>query len=301
MKDDKICVITGGGSGIGLAAARLLGEGSSVILVGRTGSKLELAAAELRVGGIDAQTCACDLADRESALRVADFARERGRIAAVIHAAGLSPHMGDARSIMEANALGTMNVNDAFFPVMESGSCIVDVSSMAAYLAPRIILPRRRYPLARVDRDRFMRAMMRRVNLFPIGLRPSVAYGISKDFAIWYAKTDAARFGEKGSRVVSVSPGNFETPMGELEKDEASAYIGKCAIKRFGKPEEIARLLLACADERMGYLTGVDIVCDGGCTASALRRNTTASKRSRGRRRAALDEPPWELGASSCG
>jgi NAD(P)-dependent dehydrogenase (short-subunit alcohol dehydrogenase family) len=56
--------------------------------------------------------------------------------------------------------------------------------------------------------------------------------------------------------------------MGELEKEEASTYLEHCAIKRFGKVEEIAELFAACADEKIGYLTGADIVCDGGLVAS---------------------------------
>ncbi len=137
----------------------------------------------------------------------------------------MSPHAGDARSIMETNAIGTININDAFYPFMEQGSCIVDVASMAAYLAPKLIIPKRVYRLCRKDKEEFMRRMMARVGLFPRKLQSSMAYVISKNFVTWFAKTDAARFGAKGVRVVSVSPGNFRTPMGQLEKDAASKYV----------------------------------------------------------------------------
>jgi NAD(P)-dependent dehydrogenase (short-subunit alcohol dehydrogenase family) len=121
-----------------------------------------------------------------------------------------------------------------------------------------------------------MNKMMKRVNLFPKKTRAGVAYGISKHFVIWFAKQDAARFGAKGIRVLSVSPGNFETPMGELEKEEADLYTKYCAIKRFGHVNEIASLFAYCASEEAGYLTGVDILCDGGLVASGvnpLKRN----------------------------
>jgi NAD(P)-dependent dehydrogenase (short-subunit alcohol dehydrogenase family) len=267
---NKVSVITGGGSGMGLATAKILGRDSKVVIVGRHKAKLEHAASELGTQGIEVLPFACDLADSESTGMLSAFAAKQGRIGAVIHAAGMSPHMGNANEIMEVNALGTININDAFYPYMESGSCIVDISSMSAYLTPKILMPTKVYPIARKDKDKFMRKMMSRVNIFPAKLRSSVAYGISKNFVIWFAKTDAARFGEKGARVVSVTPGNFETPMGELEKDEASTYLRHCAIKRFGKVEEIAQLLAAVADERMGYLTGADIICDGGCIASGV-------------------------------
>lgn len=135
-----------------------------------------------------------------------------------------------------ASSLGVVAavVNAAFFEIMGEGSCIVDVASMAGYLIPRIALPRRSYPLSRGDKDLFLERLMSRVAVLPKRLRPEVAYGISKNFVIWYAKTDAARCGAKGIRVLSVSPGSFETPMGEIERDSASAYTKYCAIKRFG-------------------------------------------------------------------
>jgi NAD(P)-dependent dehydrogenase (short-subunit alcohol dehydrogenase family) len=115
-----------------------------------------------------------------------------------------------------------------------------------------------------------MGKMMGRLRLFPRNFRSSLAYLISKDFMIWYARTEAARFGEKGVRVLSVSPGNFDTPMGDTEREAASRFIPFCALKRFGKVEEIAHLIVACADRGAGYLTGTDILCDGGLVASGF-------------------------------
>lgn len=106
------------------------------------------------------------------------------------------------------------------------------------------------------------------MNLLPKSARTGAAYAISKYFVIWYARHQAARFGAKGVRVLSITPGNFDTPMGELEAQEAGSYLKFNAIKRPGRPEEIAALYAACADPAMGYLTGADILCDGGCVAS---------------------------------
>jgi len=266
----NVSVITGGGSGMGLATAKILGKSSYIVVVGRTEKKLENAVRELESDGISAEAYACDVANRSSLDGLATHAKSLGRISAVIHAAGLSPHMGDARTIMSANAIGTININEAFFDVMESGSCIINVSSTSAYLAPKMIMPNRFYKYSRIDSEVFMKKMMRYVNLFPTKVRSAIAYAISKHFVIWYAKTDAAKFGQKGIRVVSVTPGNFETPMGDLEREEAEAYTKYCAIPRFGYVEEIAHLLAFCASEKAGYLTGVDILCDGGLVASGV-------------------------------
>lgn len=265
----KVCVITGGGSGMGLATAhRMVKKGYYTILCGRTVSKLENAVKELQEAGGEAEAFPCDVSDRKSCFELARHASEVGDVKVMLHIAGLSPHMGDPEKIMAGNALGTVNINDAFYEVMVPGGCLIDTSSMSAYLTPQFIMPKGAYPLARTDRDKFMKKMMARVNMMPKNSRTGVAYSISKHFVIWFAKTDAARFGEKGVRVLSVTPGNFETPMGALEKDEAGTYLKFNAIKRNGKPEEIAALYEMLTDEQLGYLTGADIICDGGCIAS---------------------------------
>ena len=265
-----ICIITGGGSGMGLATARIMGKTHYVIICGRTAQKLEKAIAELKSDNIECEAFSCDVSNQESVRALAEYARKLGIIQAVIHAAGMSPHMDNAGNILEVNAFGTIFVNEEFSKVMEAGSCIVDVSSMSAYLAPKLIMPQRAYQFSFTDKAAFMKKIMKRVNLFPKNLRSSIAYSISKHFDIWYAKKCAGLYGKKGIRVVSVSPGNFETPMGKLEEEEADKLTKYAAIKRFGNVDEIAFLLVSIVDSRNGYLTGVDILCDGGLVASGV-------------------------------
>jgi NAD(P)-dependent dehydrogenase (short-subunit alcohol dehydrogenase family) len=78
----------------------------------------------------------------------------------------------------------------------------------------------------------------------------------------------AAAFGARGARILSVSPGSFDTAMGRLEENSGAGKLTQyAALKRFGKPEEVAELLAFCASGKPGYLTGVDILCDGGTKA----------------------------------
>ena len=214
--------------------------------------------------------CIRDSSDRSSCEKLARHAVECGQVKALLHIAGMSPHMGSPEAILRANALGTVNINDAFYPLMAPGGCVIDTSSMSAYLAPSFIMPKRVYPLARTDREKFLKKMMTRINLMPKNSRTGVAYSISKHFVIWFAKTDAARFGAKGVRCLSVTPGNFDTPMGQLESAEAQTFTAHSALKRNGRPEEIAALYALLLDERLGYLTGTDIVMDGGVIASGV-------------------------------
>jgi len=266
MKD--VCVITGGGSGMGFAAAKQAGKNHYIIISGRTIEKLKSAVDELKAEGIESEAFACDVSDFESVTRLAERATEVGKIVAVIHSAGLSPHMGDAQKIMEVNALGTINVNEVFSSKMGKETCILDVASTSGYMLPDAVLPVSNYELSFTDKNQFIKKMVDSVKHFPEHMHASIAYPISKNFVIWYAKKCAALYGDKGIRVVSVSPGNIETPMGKLESEEADKLTKLCAIKRFGYAQEVAYLINSCIDKRNGFLTGTDILCDGGLVSS---------------------------------
>lgn len=272
MSEKKVCVITGGSSGMGFASARRMGKkGYSLVLAARTPAKLDKALEQLREEGIEAVACRCDISDWGSVQKLAAFAIGQGAVTTVLHIAGMSPHMGDAEAIMRGNALGTVHIHDAFYPLLAPGGCLVDTASMSAYLAPSFIMPRKSYFLASHDREAFMKKMMARVNLLPAKSRAGAAYAMSKHFVIAYARMEAARFGKRGVRVLSVTPGNFDTPMGSLEKEEAQAYLTYNALPHLGHPDEIAALYAAVSDPEMGYLTGCDILCDGGCVAGKQR------------------------------
>ena len=96
--------------------------------------------------------------------------------------------------------------------------------------------------------------------------RKGFAYSLSKNFVVWYAKKCAFEYGVKGIRVVSLSPGLIATDMGNLEKEDGGMLIPFSAEERMGKPEELGYALATVADERNGYLAGVDVLCDGGST-----------------------------------
>ena len=255
---------------MGLAAAKEMGKKYKIIIAGRTVVKLENAVNELRGNGIDVEPCACDISSRDSTEQLAKFAYSQGKIAVVINAAGVSPNMGAAETIMKINALGTINMHESFFRKIEDKGCLIDISSMSAHMTPEFIMPKKHYGLSQTDTVKFLKKMMRRVGIFPKKSRAGVAYAISKHFMLKYVEMEAARFGAVGVRVLSVSPGNFETPMIASERDEAESFIKYCAVKRLGNVDEMAKLLSMCADEEIGYLTGVDILCDGGCVASGV-------------------------------
>ncbi len=116
----------------------------------------------------------------------------------------------------------------------------------------------------------------------PTGVRPGSAYTIGKNFVTWYSASQAARFGSRCARIVSVSPGSIDTEMGRLEEEAGSGpMLRYAALKRFGKPEEVAEVLAFCASTKAGYLTGVDIACDGGVLAAFTLKDMITIARAR--------------------
>lgn len=263
-----ICVVTGGGSGMGLETAKILGKEQKIILVGRTVSKLENAIAELKGLGIDAEAYPGDASDRESVKKLAAYAASLGNVKTVIHAAGVSPHMADGEKIFKINVVGTINIDEEFAEVMGEGSCILNVSSMSAYMLPADRTPKQVYKLALSDIDAFSGAVNQIIALVPEEKRPGMAYTMSKNFVVWYTAREAVKLGKKGIRVVSISPGTFKTPMGEAEGEEAAAFALRGAMGRLGEPEEIAKMMAFMVSDACSYLCGVDVLYDGGSVAA---------------------------------
>ena len=263
----NVCVITGGGSGMGLEAAKFMSKDKIIVLAGRTVSKLENAVNTLKELGFEAYAHACDTSDRESVKALAEYAASLGEIKNVINSAGLSPNMAGQEKILRVNALGTVYINQEFSKLMKEGSVIVDVSSNSAYILPGFLISKKVYALAETNEDLFVKKLIKKSNLAKGDYqRSGFAYSLSKNFVVWYAQKCAYEYGKKGIRVCSLSPGLIATDMGNLEAKEGGMLIGFSAEERMGKPEELGYALATVADERNGYLAGVDVLCDGGST-----------------------------------
>lgn len=265
----RTAVITGGTGGMGMATARILGADHRIVLVDLDQARIDASVAELSAAGIDAAGTVADITDRASVERALDFAEAGGHhVRAVVHTAGVSPQMGPAQFVARINAIGTVNVNQAFLARTTEGDVLVNVASVAGHGLPKVLVPSRAFPKAETDPAAFEKIIVRRSRILGKKLHSGLAYSFSKAFVIWYSRKSAAAFGARGARIVSVSPGSFDTAMGKLEADHgASDLLKVSAIKRFGKPEEIAAVLAFCASEEPGYLTGTDVLVDGGTRA----------------------------------
>ena len=263
----KVCVITGGGSGMGLEAAKFMPKDKIIVLSGRTEAKLKKAVAELSALGFEAYAKTCDTSKRESVKALVSYAVSLGEVKTVINSAGLSPAMADPETIVRVNALGTVYMNEEFSKVMKKGSVIVDVASNSAYVLLKFLINKKVYALADQDEEKFVAKIVKKAKLAKGDYqRSGFAYALSKNFVVWYAKKCAFDYGPKGIRVVSLSPGLIATDMGNLEAKDGGMLIGFSTEERMGKPEELGYALATVADERNGYLAGVDVLCDGGST-----------------------------------
>ena len=274
----NVSVITGGAGGMGLATAKVVGRDHTLVLCDVREDRLDDAAKTLDGLGVTVKAVNCDVTDRKAVDALLETASALGTVVSVIHTAGVSPTMGSADYVMRTNAVGTVNVNEAFYARAGEGAAIVNVASMAAHMLPENIVPTKQFPQALHDEDAFMKDMLAACSIVGEEMQSGIAYAVSKSFVRWYSVAQCERFNGKGLRILSVSPGSIDTEMGQLEADAgAGAMVADAAVPRWGKPEEMAALLAFCASDKAGYLTGTDILNDGGVIASMTERARVAA------------------------
>lgn len=265
----EVSVITGATSGIGAAAAELLGKEYQLVIAGSNAERLDSSLKKLRNKGITAIAVLCDVSDRNQVQELACEALKQGEIGNVVHAAGVVPARFDykAERVLEVNALGTAYMVDTFFPIMDSGSVMVNLSSTAPYTIPAFSPP---VDILRLDplTPEFFEKTLTLCNQFTGKSIGGMAYVYSKWFAADYSARNAARFGRKGVRILSVSPGNIMTPLYyDYAREASDSMLEKTPVGRHGFPEEVAELIAFLVSEKAGFMTGIDVTCDGGVVA----------------------------------
>ena len=257
---DMIAVITGGSSGIGLACAARFGRRYQIVLADMDRQRLENAAAGLRAGGCAVVTVVADVTQPDSAKNLADIVASLGQMKVLLHAAGLSPTMADGRRIIEVNLLGTALVERAVLPLATEGTAAILIASTAGHLYAARNDPALRRPLS----DSFWAEME------ADAASPENAYAISKRGVIMYCETVAAEWGARGARIVTISPGLVETPMGRLEYSKQPLMrdmLENTPLRRWGQAEDIAAVAEFLASDAASFVTGTDVRVDGGLTA----------------------------------
>lgn len=265
---------------MGLAAAKIIGRDRTVVIADVRQDRLDAVAAQLAATGTDCTKMNCDITDRTAVAQLAATAAGLGTVTSVVHTAGVSASMASADIITKINAIGAVNFNEVFYEIAGPGFAIVNVASMAAHMMPPAMYPTGIFQTALSDQQAFLNKVMRTYRLAPKRLRPGMAYSLSKTFVRWYCTSQADRFGLRGARILSVSPVPIDTEMGRLEERTGSgAMAQRSALRRFGTPDEIAEVLAFCASDKASYLTGIDVLCDGGSMAAVSLRDKLAMAR----------------------
>jgi NAD(P)-dependent dehydrogenase (short-subunit alcohol dehydrogenase family) len=205
----------------------------------------------------------CDVSDREAVARLATRVHELGPLGALVHAAGISPTMAPPRRIFEVDLVGTQLVLDAFTPLVATGTTAVCFASSAAHqvalLGPQADLE------ALVEApmtEGFLDEVERRFN------DSGLAYGWAKRGVVRAAARAAITWGAHGGRVVSLSPGMIDTGMGRQELEAQpmmQVMFDATPLQRLGRPEEIAAVVAFLISDAAPFLTGTDLLVDGGC------------------------------------
>jgi NAD(P)-dependent dehydrogenase (short-subunit alcohol dehydrogenase family) len=258
----SLAVIVGAG-GMGAALARRLAQRHRILIADIDEVKAAAAARLLREEGADAQSIGCDVTEPASVANLAERVSQNGGLGVLTHVAGLSPSAGDFDRIVRVNLTGPALVAAALLPQARQGSVAILIASLAAHNfngdpAVRCVLDD---PASTDLADRL------RDSLGAGNATPASAYVCSKYGLLAYARRHAADWGARGARIVSLSPGMIATPMGakEFEHSEGKRQLfALTPLKREGTLHEIADAVEFLASDRASFITGTDLLVDGG-------------------------------------
>ena len=262
----NVVVVIGAG-GMGLAVARRLAAGRRLLLADYSEASLDAALAALRGDGHATEAHAVDVSDHSSVEKLAAAAGHAGRVDAVIHTAGVSPVTATARQIYHVDLLGTAHVIDAFLTVASPGMSLVCVASMAGHSAS--LPPDLERHLATAPADQLLRHPGIDLDSPDAGR----AYVVAKRGNQLRVQAAAHAWGGKGARLNTISPGVISTPMGLAElRGPAGAHIQSMidlsGARRAGTPDDIAAAAAFLAGPQSSFITGNDILADGGAAAA---------------------------------
>lgn len=264
----EVIVVIGAGS-IGQAIARRVSAGKHVVLADLNIGNADAAAEVMRDAGFDVSTATVDVSARESVHALVETATGFGNVFGVIHAAGVSPSQASPATILAVDLYGTALVLEEFGNVIAAGGSGVVVASQSGHRLGALAVEQNT-ALATTPTDDLLKLPM----LQPDQVTdPLNAYQIAKRGNALRVMAEAVRWGRRGARVDTISPGIIFTPLArdELTGPRGEGYrrmIELSPAGRGGTPDEVGTLgaLLMSADG--AFITGSDFLMDGGVTAS---------------------------------
>ena len=263
-----VIVVIGAGS-IGQAIARRVSAGKHVLLADLRQENAAAAAEVLSNAGFEVSTAIVDVSSRDSIHKLVEAAKARGDVTGVIHAAGVSPSQASPKTILAVDLYGTAVVLEEFGKVIANGGAGVVIASQSGHRLGALTAEQDK-ALATTPADELLALPM----LQPDKVKDSLhAYQLAKRGNSLRVMAEAVRWGKRGGRVNTISPGIIITPLAkdELTGPRSEGYrrmIELCPVGRAGTPDEVGNVgaLLMGADG--AFITGSDFLMDGGVTAS---------------------------------
>ena len=266
MKD--VVVLIGAGQ-IGQAIARRVGVGKHVLLADLRLDNADAAAEVLGNVGYEVSAATVDVSSRDGVRALVDKATALGGVTGLIHAAGVSPSQASPATILKVDLYGTALVLEEFGNVIARGGAGVVIASQSGHrVAPLTIEQNKALATTPVEE------LLGLPFLQPDQVTDSLhAYQISKRGNSLRVMAEAVRWGKRGARVNTISPGIIITP---LAKDELTGPRGEgyrrmieaCAARRPGTPDEVGNVGALLMGPDGGFITGSDFLMDGGVTAA---------------------------------
>ncbi len=266
MKD--VIVVIGPGQ-IGQAIARRVGAGKHLILADKSQDNAEAAAEMLTNVGYEASVATVDVSSREAVRALIETATGRGDVTGLIHAAGVSPTQASPATILKVDLYGTALVLQEFGNIIGRGGAGVVIASQSGHRLPPLSVEQNR-ALATTPVAELLSLPFLQLDQVT---DPLHAYQIAKRGNSLRVMAEAVRWGKRGARVNTISPGIIVTP---LAKDELSGPRGPgyrrmievSAAGRAGTPDEVATVAALLMGPDGGFITGSDFLMDGGVTAA---------------------------------
>ena len=266
-------VVTGAARGIGAACAFALADRGTLLLCDLREADLEETATALARAGRNVALLGGDLCDEEARRALAARVEQEGGLSVLAHAAGVSGAMADARRVLEVNLGATAHLLDALEPLLLPGAAGVCLASQAGHFTGRGLDAESEALLDDAGRPDLYDALEARLGEAASGSEG--AYGLSKRGVQLLVVARAPAWGQRGARLLSVSPGIVETVMGEKARAANEAAVGVLLERtpvgaRMGRPEEIAAVVAFLCSPGASFMSGVDVLVDGGSTGQII-------------------------------
>jgi NAD(P)-dependent dehydrogenase (short-subunit alcohol dehydrogenase family) len=264
----NVIVVIGAGL-IGQAIARRVSSGKHVVLADLRQENADAAAKTLSDAGFSVSTTKVDVSSRVSVQALVENATSLGEVSGVIHAAGVSPSQAPKETILKVDLYGTALVLEVFGKVIVRGGSGIVIASMSGHRLPALTAEQNAL-LATTPVEELLALPM----LQPDQVKdPLHAYQISKRGNSLRVMAEAVRWGKRGARVNTISPGIIITPLAndELNGPRGEGYrrmIGMCAAGRAGTPDEVGTVGALLMGPDGAFITGSDFLLDGGVTAA---------------------------------